>query len=159
MKATLFSANLKTPRAISLESLAELIKDSSKAKHIIALQDELCYTMPGITVKQAKRIPVIHFCSLLKKQDGNLKRNQYNGLVLLKVNNLINLDEAKRIRNQASCSLQTLMTFIGSCGKSVKIVVPFTLPDGSVPQNEALVRFFHAEAQNRAKAYYSEQLQ
>lgn len=37
MKATLFSANLKTPRAISLESLAELIKDSSKAKHIIAL--------------------------------------------------------------------------------------------------------------------------
>lgn len=55
-------------------------------------------------------------------------------------------------------SLQTLMTFIGSCGKSVKIVVPFTLPDGSVPQNEALVRFFHAEAQNRAKAYYSEQL-
>ncbi|WP_278625590.1 VapE domain-containing protein [Parabacteroides gordonii] len=159
MKATLFSANLKTPRAISLESLAELIKDSSKAKHIIALQDELCYTMPGITVKQAKRIPVIHFCSLLKKQDGNLKRNQYNGLVLLKVNNLINLDEAKRIRNQASSSLQTLMTFIGSCGKSVKIVVPFTLPDGSVPQNEALVRFFHAEAQNRAKAYYSEQLQ
>lgn len=55
MKATLFSANLKTPRAISLESLAELIKDSSKAKHIIALQDELCYTMPGIIINSSKR--------------------------------------------------------------------------------------------------------
>lgn len=32
MKATLFSANLKTPRAISLESLAELIKDSRQSK-------------------------------------------------------------------------------------------------------------------------------
>lgn len=49
MKATLFSVKLKAPKAIVLERLVELMKDSSKAKHII----ELCCMMPEETARKA----------------------------------------------------------------------------------------------------------
>lgn len=80
-------------------------------------------------------------------------------MVLLKINNLANRNEAKNVRRQAAGSLQTMAAFIGSSGKSVKIVIPFTLPDHTVPQNDTLIRFFHARAYDRAAAYYGEELQ
>ena len=52
-----------------------------------------------------------------------------------------------------------MIAFIGSGGKSVKIVIPFRLSDNTVPQNDTLIRFFHEEAYNRAAAYYRETLQ
>lgn len=48
----------------------------------------------------------------------------YNGLILLEVGNLSGYTEAKEVRKRAADSLQTLLTFIGSSRKSVKIVVP-----------------------------------
>lgn len=41
----------------------------------------------------------------------------------------------------------------------MKIVIPFTLPDHTVPQNDTLIRFFHDQAYSRAAAYYREELQ
>lgn len=159
MKATLFSANQKAQKTIEMEKLIGLIRDGYKEKQVAALREELRYTIPGVSVKEANRLPVVYFCSTVKKQDGTFVRNQYNGLVLLKINNLANRNEAKNVRRQAAGSLQTMAAFIGSSGKSVKIVIPFTLPDHTVPQNDTLIRFFHARAYDRAAAYYGEELQ
>lgn len=57
----------------------------------------------------------------------------YSGLVLLEVNHLSDLQEAVQIRQQAAMMPQTLLAFVGFSGKSVKIVIPFTLPDGTLP--------------------------
>ena len=159
MKATLFSANQKAQKTIEMEKLVGLIRDGYKEKQVAALREELRYTIPGVSVKEANRLPVVYFCSTVKKQDGTFVRNQYNGLVLLKINNLANCNEAKNVRWQAAGSLQTMAAFIGSSGKSVKIIIPFTLSDHTVPQNDTLIRFFHARAYDRAAAYYGEELQ
>lgn len=159
MKTTLFSANMKAQRTIGMEKLIELIRNGYKAKQVTALREELCHTRHGVSVKQANRIPVVYFCSTFKKQEKKLVRKEYNGLILLKINNLTNRNEAEKVRRQASASLQTMIAFIGSGGKSVKIVIPFRLPDNTVPQNDTLIRFFHEEAYNRAAAYYREALQ
>ena len=159
MKTTLFSANMKAQRTIGMEKLIELIRNGYKAKQVTALREELCHTRHGVSVKQANRIPVVYFCSTFKKQEKKLVRKEYNGLILLKINNLTNRNEAEKVRRQASASLQTMIAFIGSGGKSVKIVIPFRLSDNTVPQNDTLIRFFHEEAYNRAAAYYREALQ
>ena len=142
MKATLFSANQKAQKTIEMEKLVGLIRNGYKEKQVAALREELRYTIPGVSVKEANRLPVVYFCSTVKKQDGTFVRDQYNGLVLLKINNLANCNEAKNVRRQAAGSLQTMAAFIGSSGKSVKIIIPFTLPDHTVPQNDTLIRFF-----------------
>ena len=158
MKATLFNANQKAQKTIEMEKLVGLIRDGYKEKQVAALREELRYTIPGVSVKEANRLPVVYFCSTVKKQDGTFVRDQYNGLVLLKINNLANCNEAKNIRRQAAGSLQTMAAFIGSSGKSVKIIIPFMLSDHTVPQNDTLIRFFHARAYDRAAAYYREEL-
>ena len=159
MKTTLFSADMKAQRTVGMEKLVELIRSGYKTKQVAALREALRYIRHGISVKQANRLPVVYFCSTFKKQDKKLVRKEYNGLILLKINNLTNRNEAEKVRRQASASLQTMAAFIGSSGKSVKIVIPFRLSDNTVPQNDTLIQFFHKEAYNRAAAYYREALQ
>ena len=46
----------------------------------------------------------------------------YNGLVVIEVNNLPTYEKAVETRDQAKKMPETLMTFLGASGKSVKIV-------------------------------------
>ena len=63
-------------------------------------------------------------CFALKQENRNGERviRGYNGLVLLEVNNLTGQDEAEAIRRGAAEMPQTLMTFVGADGQSVRIV-------------------------------------
>ena len=53
---------------------------------------------------------------------------------------------------------QTLLAFVGLSGRSVKVVVPFVLPDGSLPKREEQARVFHAAAYQLAVRHYQPQL-
>lgn len=53
---------------------------------------------------------------------------------------------------------QTLLAFVGFSGKSVKIVIPFTLPDGTLPRSPEQVKRFHSQAYLTAVKYYQPQL-
>lgn len=46
----------------------------------------------------------------------------YNGLVVIEVNALPSYEKAVEVRDQAKKMPETLMTFLGASGKSVKIV-------------------------------------
>lgn len=78
----------------------------------------------------------------------------------MEVNRLMNNDEARRVRDLASGIPSNHGSFYRfGRTKRQRIVVPFTLPDGSLPQNEKQAELFHAHAYRRAAAYYKEQLQ
>lgn len=66
----------------------------------------------------------------------------YNGLVLMDVGNLADREEAVEVKRLASLAPQTMAAFVGSSGKSVKILVPFVLPDGSLPEKRELASCF-----------------
>ena len=61
---------------------------------------------------------------------GEHRIKTYNGLVLLEVNNLAGVAEAELVKQQATLLPQTFAAFCGSSGRSAKIWVRFTLPDG-----------------------------
>ena len=54
---------------------------------------------------------------------------------------------------------QPLLAFVGSSGLSVKVVVRYTLPDGSLPVDREMAACFHAHAYRRAMLHYQAQLQ
>lgn len=74
------------------------------------------------------------------------------------MNGLGSQSEAEAVRREAAALPQTLLAFVGLSGRSVKIVVPFVLPDGSLPKKEEQARMFHAAAYQLAVRHYQPQL-
>ncbi|MBR4369135.1 MAG: hypothetical protein IKP52_07560, partial [Prevotella sp.] len=91
----------------------------------------------------------------------------YNGLVVIEVNNLPTYEKAVETRDQAKKMPETLMTFLGASGKSVKIVCRGELfrkedgrgmmADGRLPKNEADIRQFHKNLYQTARRAYMNQ--
>ena len=91
----------------------------------------------------------------------------YNGLVVIEVNNLPTYEKAVEVRDQAKKMPETLMTFLGASGKSVKIVCRGELfkkedgrgmmADGRLPKDEADIRQFHLNLYKTARRAYMNQ--
>lgn len=159
MNITQYKDGFKSVKIVSINTLVEKIRDYESGRQVEAFREKLQECIPGDACPAASKLPAIVFGAELKKKDGEMSMMAYNGWVLLEVGNLSGYSEAVRVRQKAAESLQTLVAFIGSSRKSVKIVVPFTLPDGTLPPNRQLAEWFHAHAYERALHYYRVQLQ
>ena len=160
MKITLYRKDGKTQTQRTLELIAalEAMKTEIKARPVSTLREMLAYASPNSKTVYAQKIPLYAFGGVFHQRDGQQKMVQYNGCVLLEVNNLANHKEATQVRNDVARLPQTLVAFIGSSNKTVKIVVPFTLPEGGLPQEHRLAEFFHAKAYRDAVQWYQPQL-
>ena len=104
------------------------------------------------------------FGAELTKRKDNILLKQYNGLLVLEINNLVSYDEAIAVRNQASRLPQTLLAFLGASGRSVKIVCRGELfadrrTNGQpLPKDEESIRIFHHQLYRQARALYAAQL-
>lgn len=159
MKITQVKGDGKSLKNIELNLVMAAIGNGEYSREIGLLRESLISIMPGNKNIHAGKIPVLMFAALFRKKDNSLNFSVYNGLVLVQVNNLADSGEVARIKKLASEAPQTLAAFTGSSGKSVKILLPFTLPDGSLPQTKELAELFHASACRRAVNYYCAQLQ
>ncbi len=103
-------------------------------------------------------LPQLRFA--LEQENRNRQRvtRKYNGLVLLEVNNLTGGDEAAAVRRGAAEMPQTLMTFVGAEGNSVKIVCRGELFTGGLPQTDKDIALFHENLYERARLIYNGQL-
>ena len=155
MKVTLLKGNLSSGKLVALETVAERIKDEDQARRVRDMREMIPYCSPGSRLADAEKIPVVLFASGYKEQVWK----QYNGLVLLEFNRLANRAEARRLRDEITKYNQPLLAFIGSSGLSVKVVVRYTLPDGSLPVEKEAAACFHAHAYRRAVLHYQAQLQ
>lgn len=160
MKITLLHQQKKalTMRSLSIELLSEALKEEKKEKKVSHFRALLAASLPGSKVAAAEKLPVIIFGGNYRRIDEKPTLHAYNGYVLLEVNQLTTPSEAIHIKKQAARMPQTLLAFIGSSGHSVKIIVRFTLFDGTLPNNPNTCKLFHAEAYQQAVKYYQPQL-
>ena len=79
----------------------------------------------------------------------------YNGLVLLSVGDLTGMSEAEWVKRLAQMQPATYAAFVGSTGRSVKILVRVGRMDGSLPQTEREAQEFHRKAYYLAYSTYS----
>lgn len=143
-------------RTCSLDSFLEKVKHEPKGKYISRLR-EICPSIQGSTNRYVyiDKIPRVYpVAEFRRSTDGAWKFKCYNGIVVLEVNQLSGLAEAEYVKSQAALLPQTLVAFIGSSGRSVKIWVHFSLPDGSFPDTEERASLFHAQAYRTAVQCY-----
>ena len=140
----------------SMETLIERIKKGSKEKYILKLRERL----PSLQGSYSRfihldKIPRIYpIAEYRRTSDGDWKFKRYNGIVLVEVNRLSGLAEAEYVKSKAALLPQTFAAMIGSSGRSVKIWVRFSLPDGTLPDTEELASLFHAQAYRVAVQCY-----
>ncbi len=159
MKITQFRGDLRTFRNLELEAGVEAMKSEVSRKRVEDLRISLPYLNYYNRSSQAEKLPGLVFGATCKKGNGKAEIQNYNGLILLSVSKLTGLEEAARVRRSVAEMPQTLLAFVGSSGRSVKIVVPFVRMEGTLPERKEEVECFHAHAFIRAARYYGAQLQ
>ncbi|MBD9167862.1 BT4734/BF3469 family protein [uncultured Parabacteroides sp.] len=161
MKVTLYRYEKETlvMRSVEMEKLLLSLRKENQSKPVSNAREKILFALPDRRNNCIQKLPVIVFGATYHKTDEpHPPMRNYTGLVLLEVNHLSDIREAVLIRQQAACMPQTLLAFIGLSGKSVKIVVPFTLPDGTLPDTQEQIKRFHAQAYLTAVKYYQPQL-
>ena len=103
------------------------------------------------------KLPRVCFAAECVNRKGQRKMLNYNGLVVLEVNNLPNYEKAVEIRELAKKLPETLMCFLGGSGKSVKIVCRGELFDGGLPEGDQTIQQFHLNIYNTARRAYQNQ--
>lgn len=150
MKITQVKSNGKSLKNIELPDVMTAIRSGEQARVVNEHRGILSSSMPGDRNIHATDIPVLLFAARFRKKESRIEYQVYNGLVLMDVGNLADREEAVEVKRLASLAPQTMAAFVGSSGKSVKILVPFVLPDGSLPEKRELAELFHAVAYRRA---------
>lgn len=158
MKITQIKGDGKSLKNIELSAAMAAIETGGQSREVNYLRELLSSSMPCDRNIHAGKIPVLLFAAVFRGKQNNLEFRAYNGLILVEVDRLADRQEVVKIKTLASQAPQTLAAFAGSSGKSVKILVPFVLPDGSLPQTKELAEYFHAAAYRRAVNYYQAQL-
>lgn len=160
MKITQYRDNEKTQtqRTMSMEAALAAMRTETKSKPVSAMRDALRYALPGRKNDFVQKVPVMVFGGVFRKNGNQQEMEVYNGVVMLEVNQLADMKEAVQVRDLASTLPQTLLAFVGSSGKSVKMIIPFTLPDGTLPQSPELIEMFHTQAYRDAVKWYQPQL-
>ena len=132
----------------TMENFIEKVKRESKGQYISRLREALP-SMQGAEGRFASidKIPRVYpVAEFRRTTDGGRKFKRYNGIVVVEVNQLSGMAEAEYVKQQVSLLPQTYAAFVGSSGRSVKVWIRFSLPDGSLPETEELASLFHVQA-------------
>lgn len=146
--------NKLTYRALTMNDLVDWIAGSPSEQPIQTFRERLRYAYPNKSYTFTRKIPKVLFAGTFRT--GKLR--EYNGWVLLEVDQLSGEEEAVRLREKVSRYPQTLFAMVGSSGRSVKFVVPYTRPDGSLPRSRGEAELFHAHAYRHALKTYEPRL-
>lgn len=157
MNLTLVYPSLKGRKILDEESLLTLLRTEKVSYGIRELRRTPRLDRDQLPEPYQSKIPFIFFSGVYRVKSGNLSIENYNGLLLVEMNQLNSWEEAELLRNQVGALPQVLLAFIGLSGLSVKFLVRFSLPDGSLPSEESNIRSFHEAACYKALDYFGMQ--
>ena len=113
-----------THRKLDDESILSLLTAGNTQTLIEKVREKLQSAIPDKSYKFIQRIPRLIFAGIFKMDGERLLLKEYTGCVLLEINHLKGLEEARELRAQIAAYPQTLSAFVGASARSVKFVVP-----------------------------------
>ena len=168
MKVTLLK-NVRKKEVVNrldLQTLAEMIRQNPEADRIYNLRLQYQFYKPQrmadgqivLDGVHTPNMPRICFGVEFDNYKGQHRTLDYNGLVVIEVNDLKRYEDAVAIRNQAAKMDETLMAFLGASGMSVKIVCRGEMFNNvERPKEESEIRQFHLNLYNTARRAYQNQ--
>ena len=148
---------VNTLRTLRIEQLVELMKVETKAQPVSKMRDGLPYMLPGDKNDYVQKVPKLLPAAAFVRKNGVMVMAEYNGIVMIQVNNLSGPMEADEVKKWVKELPQTYLAFVGSSGKSVKIWVRFTYPDDLLPVTREQAELFHVHAYRLAVKFYQPQ--
>ncbi|MGL5919578.1 MAG: BT4734/BF3469 family protein, partial [Bacteroidales bacterium] len=158
MKISLYSPSLKSRKSVSFDSFIEQLKTPVKSHNIEQLRIARPFSNGKLTAPYRDKIPFVGFSATFRTRNNADYLEQYNGVVLLEINRLKTQSEAEGLKEKIRSFPQVLLAFTGCSGLSLKFLVRFTLPDGSLPTDTQLVDLFHMQACRSALDYFRMQI-
>lgn len=149
---------VNTLRTLKIEQLVEQMKVETKAQPVSKMREVLPLILPDSKNEYVQKLPKLLPAAAFARKNGIMTMTEYNGIVMLQVNNLCGRAEADEIKERVKELPQTYVAFTGSSGKSVKIWVRFTYPNDLLPQTPEQAELFHAHAYRLAVKFYQPQL-
>ncbi|MBQ9498887.1 MAG: DUF3874 domain-containing protein [Bacteroidaceae bacterium] len=141
-------------RHLSAEAMLSLISRENKRMPFTKFRENLptYQSLGGRMEFTAQRI----YVPASFEKDGDGKRyERYNGLVLLNVGGLASMEEAEWVKRLAQMQPSTYAAFVGSTGRSCKLLVKVSGTDGALPQSEREAQEFHRIAYYLAYSTYN----
>ena len=148
---------VNTLRTLRIEQLVELMKVETKAQPVSKMREILPYMLPGDKNDYVQKVPKLLPAAAFVRKNGVMVMAEYNGIVMIQVNNLSGSMEADEVKKWVKELPQTYLAFVGSSGKSVKIWVRFTYPDDLLPVTREQAELFHVHAYRLAVKFYQPQ--
>lgn len=158
MNLTLVYPSLKGRKILDEESLLTLLKTEKRTYGIRELRATPRIERDKLPEPYQSKIPYLLFSGIYRNKSGKQTLDKYTGQVLLEVNQLKSWEEAEQVRNYVGKLPSVSLAFIGLSGLSVKFLVHFSLPDGSLPVEEPQINAFHESACLKALDYFEMQL-
>ncbi|MCD8264934.1 MAG: helicase [Tannerellaceae bacterium] len=158
MKVSLFRKQneKETLRNLSLNAFIEEIRKESPV--VSGIRKELQYLPAGALQTHLDKLPLACFAAAYQRKNKQIVLSNYQGLILLEVNWLAGTEEVEEVKKAAASLPHTLAAFTGLGGRSVKIIIPFIRPDGTLPAGEQEALLFHLHAYRLAVKHYRLQL-
>ena len=162
------SRKTETASRIELQQVAQIIKEGPQVEMVRHIRDVYHLMSPQRTddgrvlthFEGGIKLPRLCFAAEYENRDQKRRMLKYNGLVVLEINGLSTYEQAMAIRNKARRMPQTLLSFLGGSGKSVKIVCRGELyqdQGGGLPKDEADIQLFHHHLYETARQAYQAQ--
>ena len=148
---------VNTLRTLRIEQLVELMKVETKAQPVSKMREVRPYLLPGDKNDYVQKVPKLLPAAAFVRKNGVMVMAEYNGIVMIQVNNLSGPMEADEVKKWVKELPQTYLAFVGSSGKSVKIWVRFTYPDDLLPVTREQAELFHVHAYRLAVKFYQPQ--
>lgn len=140
---------------LSFEQFIEIVKTDTPEEHMAKFR-KVCATMP--VTEETLEFHAVPTVCVQSELSGDYMEQlafvQYNGLVVLEIDNL-SPDILESAKECAAKMPQTLAAMVGADGQSVLIIVKAQYPDGGLPQTEHDAKSFHAAAYQTAITAYA----
>ena len=159
MKVTLIRTDKKNVAHMTtrtIEGLMDRIRQDTKQGSVRELRRYLPMIVSyGWTFKDIHLLPRVYpAVELTKDVNGEIVFKQWNGLVLLTIGGQFDHERAEQAKQLAMGMPSTLAAFLGSSGKTVKLLVKVATANGITPQTEDEANLLYAAGyQYVAKVY------
>ena len=137
-------------RMMTVSEFQQLLASDKYVRYVRALR-----TIVGTGINiglgdlaEAERLPEVYV---------SIGESGYSGLLMLSMTITQRTPSLETLRHAVDMLPQTIMSFVGSSGKTLKVLTSVTLPDGTLPTNEREAELLHQHAWAMAARFYEGQ--
>ena len=159
MNVTLYRKTIRSKRervsSLGIEPLMARIMSDAKRETVEAIRARAPRLSPSLLQQYDEQLPrVCPGVDTHRRRNGS-QTERYTGIVLLEFNDLAEDSDIQDIKQRAAGWPTTLAAITGCSGTSVKVLVRGTLDDGSLPEDEVLIKRFHTQLYNQCAKVYA----